>query len=87
MCNLYSITKSQAAIIALARAVPDTANAEVGAIHPKAMPVILRTKAEIDAWMTAPIPDALTPQRQLPDGALRIVAAGAKEDGSVVVAR
>ena len=28
-------------------------NLEVGAIHPKAMPVILRTPEEIDAWMTA----------------------------------
>jgi putative SOS response-associated peptidase YedK len=30
------------------------ANAEVGAIHPKAMPVILRTAEEIDLWLTAP---------------------------------
>jgi putative SOS response-associated peptidase YedK len=30
------------------------ANAEVGAIHPKAMPVILTTPAEIEAWMSAP---------------------------------
>jgi putative SOS response-associated peptidase YedK len=27
-------------------------NAEVGAIHPKAMPVILITSAEVDTWMT-----------------------------------
>jgi putative SOS response-associated peptidase YedK len=30
------------------------ANAEVGAIHPKAMPVILTTPVEIEHWMTAP---------------------------------
>ena len=30
------------------------ANAEVGAIHPKAMPVILTNDAEIEQWMTAP---------------------------------
>jgi putative SOS response-associated peptidase YedK len=30
------------------------ANAEVGAIHPKAMPVILTTQAQIEHWMTAP---------------------------------
>src|ERR1700730_10700363 len=28
-------------------------NAEVGAIHPKAMPVILTTPEEVEAWMTA----------------------------------
>jgi SOS response associated peptidase (SRAP) len=30
------------------------ANAEVGAVHPKAMPAILTTEDEFDAWMTAP---------------------------------
>jgi putative SOS response-associated peptidase YedK len=54
--------------------------AEVGAIHPKAMPVILRTAEEMDAWMMMPAADALTLQRPLPDGALRIVAQGTKED-------
>ena len=58
-------------------------NADVGAIHPKAMPVILRMPDEIDAWMTAPAAEALKLQRPLPDGALRIVAQGAKEDGDV----
>jgi hypothetical protein len=29
-------------------------NSEVGAIHPKAMPVILRTMEETDIWMTEP---------------------------------
>jgi putative SOS response-associated peptidase YedK len=56
-------------------------NAEVGAIHPKAMPVILRAPDEMDAWLSAPAPEALKLQRPLPDGALRIVARGAKEDG------
>jgi len=56
-------------------------NKEVGAIHPKAMPVILTTAEEIDTWMTAPTPDALKLQRALPDGALKIVARGAKKDG------
>lgn len=56
-------------------------NAEVGAIHPKAMPVILTTQEEIDHWMTAPAPEALKLQRPLPDGALRIVARGEKKDG------
>jgi putative SOS response-associated peptidase YedK len=44
------------------------------------MPVILRTPEEMDAWMTAPAADALKLQ-PLSDGALRIVAQGAKEDG------
>jgi putative SOS response-associated peptidase YedK len=56
-------------------------NAEVGAIHPKAMPVILRTAEEMEIWMTAPAVEALQLQRPLPDGALRIVAQGTKEDG------
>jgi putative SOS response-associated peptidase YedK len=56
-------------------------NAEVGAIHPKAMPVILTTEAEIERWMTAPANEVPAMQRPLPDGALRIVARGVKEDG------
>ena len=55
-------------------------NAEVGAIHPKAMLVILRTSEEMDTWMAAPATEALKLQRPLPDGALRIVAHGTKDD-------
>jgi putative SOS response-associated peptidase YedK len=55
-------------------------NAEVGAIHPKAMPVILRTTKEIEAWLTQPADEALKLQRPLPDGTLHIVARGIKED-------
>jgi putative SOS response-associated peptidase YedK len=56
-------------------------NAEVGAIHPKAMPVILTELADIETWLTAPAADALKLQRPLPNGALEIVASGMKEDG------
>ncbi len=56
------------------------ANKIVGAIHPKAMPVILTTRDEVDAWMTMPIGEALKLQRPLADDALMIVARGEKED-------
>jgi len=56
-------------------------NAVVATVHPKAMPVILTTRDEIELWMTAPTPEALTLQRPLPDDALRIVARGPKQDG------
>jgi putative SOS response-associated peptidase YedK len=55
-------------------------NKELGAIHPKAMPVILPTPAEIETWMTAPTEEAVKLQRPLPDGSLQIVARGAKTD-------
>lgn len=45
-------------------------NAEVGAVHPKAMPVILTTEEEREAWMRADWSEAKTLQRSLPDGAL-----------------
>ena len=57
------------------------ANAVVAPIHPKAMPVILTTPAEVDLWLLADAPKALELQRPLPDDALRIVASGEKEDG------
>jgi putative SOS response-associated peptidase YedK len=56
-------------------------NAEVGMIHPKAMPVILTTHEQVDCWLDAPAADALALQHPLPDGSLRIVARGEKEDG------
>ena len=55
-------------------------NAEVGAIHPKAMPVILTRPEELATWMTADADEAMKLQCPLPDGALQIVARGKKKD-------
>lgn len=57
------------------------ANADVGAVHPKAMPVILTEPDEIDAWMAAPAKEALHLQRPVRDGLLKIVTRGGKQDG------
>jgi putative SOS response-associated peptidase YedK len=57
-------------------------NDVVGAIHPKAMSVILTTPSEIETWLTAPPEAALELQRPLPDGSLMVVARGEKEDGA-----
>jgi len=56
-------------------------NDVVATVHPKAMPVILTTQAEIEVWMTAPANEALALQRPLPSGVLRIAARGQKQDG------
>ncbi len=58
------------------------ANAIVAPIHPKAMPVILATAAEVDLWLHADTTEALSLQRPLADDALRIVAKGEREDGA-----
>ena len=39
-------------------------NEEVGAIHPKAMPVVLTAREEIDVWMNAPAEEALKLQAE-----------------------
>ena len=59
------------------------ANAEVATVHPKAMPVILTSSAEIDQWLTAPLHEALRLQRPLSDGLLKIVARGGRQDAQV----
>lgn len=48
-------------------------NAEVGAVHPKAMPVILTQPDEIEMWMSEPWEIAKELQRSLPDGALEYI--------------
>jgi putative SOS response-associated peptidase YedK len=56
-------------------------NREVGAVHPKAMPVILTTAEQMDLWMDGQTVEALQLQKPLPDGSLQIVGRGAKYDG------
>ncbi|MGI9354546.1 MAG: SOS response-associated peptidase, partial [Rhizobiaceae bacterium] len=57
-----------------------TANAEVRAVHPKAMPVILTTKDEVDTWLSANVTEAMKLKRPLPDGSLQLVAEGTMTD-------
>jgi putative SOS response-associated peptidase YedK len=57
-------------------------NAEVGVVHPKAMPVILTEPEEIETWLTARAEEALKLQRPLADGSLKIVTTGVKKDGA-----
>jgi putative SOS response-associated peptidase YedK len=49
-----------------------------------AMPVILTTPEEIDVWINAPPPEALTLQRPLPDDGLVIVERGEKKDKGAI---
>lgn len=50
-------------------------NAEVRAVHPRAMPVILTEPDELETWLDAPWEIAAQLQRPLPDGALTTVNA------------
>jgi putative SOS response-associated peptidase YedK len=52
----------------------------VEAVHPKSMPVILTRPDECDVWLHAPWEEAGKLQRPLPDGVLKIVASGERED-------
>ena len=60
------------------------ANTDVGAYHSKAMPVILTEPAERDLWMSdAPWDEVRHLQRPLPDGTLKVVATGVRQDETV----
>jgi putative SOS response-associated peptidase YedK len=57
------------------------ADAEVGAVHEKAMPVCLLTEADRETWMRGDVEDVLALQRPAKGGTLRVVAKGSREDG------
>lgn len=67
-CDLFAFLKTE----------PD---AEVGAVHPRAMPVGLTEAQDVETWLAAPWPETRRLQRPLKDGVLRIVARGANLDG------
>ena len=58
-------------------------NAEVATVHPQAMPAILTTEEERDAWLRAPWSEACALQRPLPHGSLQVVLRGEKQDGAM----
>jgi putative SOS response-associated peptidase YedK len=57
-------------------------NATVRPIHAAAMPVILTTEDEREAWLAAPLEIALGVQKPAPDDLLRVVATGEREDAA-----
>jgi hypothetical protein len=59
---------------------PATAEPQSAAVTPPAAPGSV-TAPPVDQWLTLPAKEALALQKPLPDGALRIVATGEKEDG------
>ena len=57
------------------------ANAEVAPVHPKAMPVLLLDREARETWLEGSVEEALALQGPAPDGSLKIVATGSRQDG------
>lgn len=53
---------------------------DVAPIHPDASPVLLLDQGARETWLNAPIEEAILLQRPSPAGAVRVVAAGQKQD-------
>jgi putative SOS response-associated peptidase YedK len=60
-------------------------NAEVGAVHEKAMPVCLLTEADRETWMNAPMEEALLLQRTAANDAVKVVSIGPREEEGAVI--
>lgn len=60
----------------------DRGNAEIGAVHQKAMPVILTEADQIDAWLSAPWPRRVGCSGHT-GGSLQAVARGEREDADI----
>ena len=56
-------------------------NDVVKPVHAKALPAVLTTPEECNAWLSAEPAEAMKLQRSLPDELLKIVARGEREDG------
>jgi hypothetical protein len=53
----------------------------VAAVHPKAMPVILKSMEAVEQWLTLPVKRRSRCKSRCRTEQLRIVATGEKEDG------
>lgn len=62
-------------------------NAIVKPIHPKAMPVILTNKDEVEMWLTAAWDEAKALQRPLPDDGLALLPANEGASQSILLIR
>jgi hypothetical protein len=60
-------------------------NNDLRPIHAKAMPVLLTATDEYEAWLAAPVEEALALQRPLPNEQLTIVATGTRTDEGATV--
>jgi putative SOS response-associated peptidase YedK len=56
-------------------------SAEVAPMHEKAMPVLLLDREAREMWLNGSVEDALALQGPAPDGSLKVVATGSRQDG------
>jgi putative SOS response-associated peptidase YedK len=90
MCNLYSMTTNQRAILELTPVTQDRTGhlPPLPAIYPNSMapvvrqaePVLLTTPDEMDTWLEAPWEVAHELRRPVPDNDMLIVRKGNRKD-------